>query len=357
MPGSVLSHESRVPSFGFRVSPGRLVLPLLLLLPLSLTAQAKYAGELFEFPGDARSVAMGGTGVASTHQAATGFYNPALIGQPHQPSLILAHREQFGGVVNADLVAANFPHLPGLAIHLGLVRRGVDDIPDTRSALDDRNGNGLLDDDERLITENIRYFNQREWGVLISVARKNQIGWHFGASAKIVGQWLAGELGMGLGFDLGAWRRLHPALSLGIMLQDITTTQVHWSTGRWETTAPRITTGLRLDLTVPVINWPLALEGEITSRLDGERLERSFQLGRAGVLSRVGVALSLNDNMALRAGSATLYPFTLGMGLNFPAFSVDYAFVSDTGARVFEPTHQLSLTLYLETLREFLGAG
>ena len=350
-----------------RSSPFALRLLLPLLLPLSLSGQAKYAGELFEFPGDARSVAMGGTGVSSTHEAATGFYNPALVGQLHQPSLTLAHREQFGGVVSADLVAVSFKRSSDLAVQLGVVRRGVDDIPDTRYALDDRDGDGQLDADERLIADRIRYFNQREWGVLLSVARKNQTGWCWGASAKLVGQWLAGELGLGMGFDLGLWRAYGRTLSLGVMLQDVTTTQVHWSTGRWETTAPRLTTGLRWAFTLPLIRRAVAIEGELTSRLDGQRLERFVDLGPVAlgpvvlgpvsVLASLGFELALTDNLRLRAGSATLYPFTLGAGLRFKPFSLDYAYVGDTQAGVFEPTHQLSINLFLETLRTFLETG
>jgi len=353
------SREIHADNFSVALFARRFLLPLplllLLLLPLSLDAQAKYAGELFEFPGDARSVGMGGAGVSSTHEASTGFYNPALVGVAGQASLLFAHREQFGGMVAADLVATHLPAAGRLAIQLGVVRRGVDDIPDTRRALNDLNGNGLLDDDENLIPDSVRYFNQREWGILLSVAGKNQTGWHWGANAKVIGHWLAEELGLGMGFDLGLWRQLGSMLSLGIMVQDITTTQVRWSTGRWETTAPRLTTGLRVDFRAPVIHRPVAIEGELTSRLDGRRLERTYQWGQLAVLSRLGMELGLTENLRLRAGSSTLYPFTIGTGMRFPAFSLDYAFVSDTGSRVFEPTHQVSLTIYLEYLKEFLG--
>ena len=321
-----------------------------------LTAQDKYAGELFEFPGDAKSVAMGGVGVASTHEAATGFYNPALLTRPLQPSLMLAHREQFGGTVSADLVAVSFRGSSRLAVQLGVVRRGVDNIPDTREALDDKDGDGELDDDERLDLEKIGYFSQREWGLLLSVARRDQPGWGWGGSVKLLGNWLADGLGLGLGFDLGVWRALSPALSLGLLLQDVTTTQIYWSTGRWATTAPRVTAGLRWQFSLPIVGLPLAVEGEVTSRLDGLRLEQAFALGPVSALMRVGGELALNDNLLLRAGSATLYPVTLGAGLIFPAFSLDYAYIGDTSAGVFEPTHQLTVTLFLETLRAFLEA-
>ncbi|MEE9466352.1 MAG: hypothetical protein V3W14_12365 [Candidatus Neomarinimicrobiota bacterium] len=329
---------------------------LLLLLPRLLAAQAKYAGELFEFPGDARSVAMGGAGVADTHEAATGFFNPALVGLTSRTSLVLAHREQFGGVVNAELAATSLGANGPLALQLGVIRRGVDRIPDTRQALDDRDGDGELDDDERLIPERIRYFNQREWGVLFSLAPREQTGWCWGLSAKLLGHWLADELGLGMGFDLGLWRKLGTGLSAGALFQDITTTQVHWSTGRWETTAPRVTAGLRWAFTLPVVNRAMVLEGELTSRLDGERLERSFQIGSFSFLSRLGAEVELNDNLSLRAGGSTIYPFSLGLGLDFSAFRVDYAYLSDTVSRVFEPTHQITLVLYLEKLRSFLGA-
>ncbi len=333
------------------------IFTICLLIPifsLLFSAQAKYSGELFEFPGDARSVAMGGAGVSSTHEAATGFYNPALIGWSDQTSVTLAHREQFGGVVSADLAAANFQRVPGLAIQIGVVRRGVDNIPDTRSALNDQDGDGQLDSNERLILENISYFNQREWGILLSVARKIQTGWHWGINAKIVGHWLARELGLGLGFDLGLWRSFKEPLSFGIMLQDVTTTQVYWSTGQWETTSPRITAGLRLNSKLPLVHWGITAEGELTTRLDGQRLEYSFELGHFSILSRAGIELALNDNLRLRIGSATLYPFTLGVGLNFDAFSLDYAYVGNTRAQIFEPTHQISLNLNLEILQSFL---
>ncbi|UCH10655.1 MAG: hypothetical protein JSU61_01820 [Fidelibacterota bacterium] len=328
---------------------------LLSLIPLVLNAQAKYAGELFELPGDARSVAMGGTGVSSTHQAATGFFNPALVAQPILPSLMLAHREQFGGVVSADLAAISFGHSSTLAFQLGLLRRGVDDIPDTRKALDDHDGDGELDDDERLLLDKIGSFNQREWGILLSMARRDQIGWQWGASVKLLGHWLADELGLGMGFDLGVWRELGHALSLGLMIQDITTTQVYWSTGRWATTAPRITSGIRGDFILPLVRRRVAIEGELTTRLDGRRLEQSFGLGQLSFLHRLGLELALNENLRIRAGTTTVYPFSLGVGLGFSSFAVDYAYINDTSAQVFEPTHQITLTLYLEALRAFLG--
>ena len=171
----------------------------------------------------------------------------------------------------------------------------------------------------------------------------------------MLGHWLAEELGLGLGFDLGLWRELGWGLSAGALLQDITTTQIRWSTGHWETIAPRLTAGLRFDFQLPVVGRPVALEAELTSRLDGERLERSFQLGQFSFLARLGVELALNDNLFLRAGGSRLYPFSLGIGLDFAPFRVDYAYLGDTAAQVFEPTHQITLALYLEQLRAFLG--
>ncbi len=333
------------------------ILILLACLPLLLFGQGKYAGELFEIPGDAKSLAMGGAGVSLLHGAATGFYNPALAGQVGEASLLMAHREQFAGMVQADLVAVSFKPGGPLAIQVGILRRGIDDIPDTRDALDDRNGDGKMDEDEYLIPDRIRYFNQREWGLLLTVSKTNQTGWVWGVNAKLLGNWLADGLGLGLGFDLGIWRQLTSWLAIGLMAQDVTTTQVYWNTGTWQTTMPRLTAGSTIALPMPLSGRKLRLTGALTSRLDGERMERDVQLGPISVLSNVGVELPLNNNLRLRVGRSTIFPLTAGFGFDFPIFEVDYAYISDTGARVFEPTHQVSLSLKLETLANFLGLG
>lgn len=334
----------------------RICVILGLVFPLFLLAQDKYAGELFELPGDARSVAMGGVGVCSTHEAATGFFNPALLDQAIQPSLMLAHREQFGGTVEANLAAISFQRTGALAFHFGVIQRGIDDIPDTRYALEDRNGDGQIDEDERLIPEKIQYFNQREWGILLSVSRRDQIGWWWGGNVKLVGNSLAEELGLGLGFDLGMWRNYGDRLSFGIMFQDITTTQIYWSTGRWATTAPRITAGMNINITVPVIEKTLLVEGEITSRLDGRRIEESFHLGEVSFSCHSGGELILNNNLRLRIGGSNLYPFTLGVGLSFTTFKLDYAYIGNTRAQLFEPTHQVSVILFLKAIQTFLNS-
>jgi len=328
---------------------------LLIWLPPLIFGQAKYAGELFEIPGDAKSLAMGGTGVSFRHGAATGFYNPALAGQISEASLVMAHREQFAGLVQADLVAVAFKPGGPLAIQLGILRRGIDDIPDTRDALDDRNNNGLLDDNENLLPDRIRYFNQREWGLLLTISKVNQTGWIWGVNTKLMGNWLADGLGLGLGFDLGVWRQLTGWLEIGIMAQDLTTTQVYWNTGTWQTTMPRITMGSSINLPMPFSDRKLRLAAELTTRLDGERMERDVQLGSFSVLSNVGIELPLNQNLRLRVGRSTIFPVTAGFGFDFPIFGIDYAYISDTGASVFEPTHQVSLSLNLETLANFLG--
>ncbi|MCH7575429.1 MAG: hypothetical protein IIA59_09925 [Candidatus Marinimicrobia bacterium] len=337
-------------------SPFARIAAVLPLLALSAAAQDKYGGELFELPGSASSIAMGGASVSSLRGPATGFFNPALVGLPQQAGLLLSHREQFGGVVNADLIAATLPVRGNLALQLGLVRRGVDRIPDTRNALIDLNGNGLLDDDEILVGSDVTYFNQREWGLLLSVASRNQEGWQWGLNAKLLGHWLADELGLGVGFDLGVYRAFSRGIRVGAMLQDVTTTQIHWSTGRWATVMPRITAGFTWTFGLPLFGNAVSLAAEATSRLDGERLERDLQLGPVSLLTRMGVELALNESLHLRGGRSTLYPLSIGAGLDFPAFTVDYAYVGDTAENVFEPTHQLALTLNLKALRTLLGS-
>ncbi|MCK4577672.1 MAG: hypothetical protein KAU50_02705, partial [Candidatus Marinimicrobia bacterium] len=194
-----------------------------------------------------------------------------------------------------------------------------------------------------------------EWGLLLSLARQGQSDWRWGINAKLLGHWLVDELGLGVGFDLGLWHNLGHGLSIGALLQDITTTQIFWSTGTRETVIPRVTVGGGWTFDLPILHRQVIIESELTTRLDGERLERTVQAGPVSLIGRTGLEVSLNENLVLRAGKSAILPLSLGLGLDFPVFSVDYGYIENTSSLVFEPSHQITVNLFLGELRDFLG--
>lgn len=117
---------------------------------------------------------------------------------------------------------------------------------------------------------------------------------------------------------------------------------------------PRVTLGAGIHFEIPLIHRPASLEGELTARLDGERLENVIVLAGQAVMARAGVELALTDNLSLRGGTSTHYPITMGLGLDFPAFKLDYAYIGSIISTAFEPTHQVTLSLYMDSLRRLL---
>ena len=126
----------------------------LLVFSSSLQAQtviAKYAGEFMALGVGGRALGMGGAFVAVANDVTSGYYNPAGLANLNYPQLALMHSEQFGNLVNYDYGAVAIPFQNDMSFGLSIMRLGVDGIPDTRNALIDANGDGIIDiNDDRL---------------------------------------------------------------------------------------------------------------------------------------------------------------------------------------------------------------
>ena len=88
---------------------------------------------------------MGGAFVAVANDVTSGYYNPAGLANLNYPQLALMHSEQFGNLVNYDYGAVAIPFQNDMTFGLSIMRLGVDGIPDTRNALYDANGDGIID--------------------------------------------------------------------------------------------------------------------------------------------------------------------------------------------------------------------
>ena len=66
------------------------------------------------------------------------------------PEIGLMHEQRFGGELSYNYGAVAWPFGPKNTVAFSITRVGIDNIPDTRNAWTDLNGNGQLDDNERL---------------------------------------------------------------------------------------------------------------------------------------------------------------------------------------------------------------
>jgi hypothetical protein len=329
-------------------------LGLAVLMGVAATAAAgtgvgKYAGEFIAIGVGGRALGMGGAAVALAGDVTAGYWNPAGLARLDYPQIMLMHDEQFGSIMNYDYAAGALPVGPRTTLGFSVIRLGIDDIPDTRNAGVDADGNPTTDPlrFSRIDPSRVTYFNAADWAFTFSYARRHDEDLTWGASVKFIRRDLGENSATGLGIDVGAWYRPMPALQLGAAVQDVTTTFLAWDTGTNELISPTLKLGGAYMLD--------ALDGTFTPAAD---LDVRFEDRRYASLAHVGpVSLDLHAGLeyrfrgvaALRVGYSDVKQLTLGAGIHLPKLSVDYSFAKFDAADQLGNTHRISLMFTLET--------
>ena len=87
-------------------------------------------------------------------------------------------------------------------------------------------------------------FNTADYVFILSFARELTDKISYGVNVKMIYRDYYTESAQGIGFDIGAINRISPSLRNGLMLRDITTTMMAWSTSNKEFIAPSIRPGI-----------------------------------------------------------------------------------------------------------------
>jgi len=204
---------------------------VVLLLSISCAAYGstgvgKYAGEFISLGVGGRALGMGGAFVALANDVTAGYWNPAGLSRINYPQFSLMHDERFGSLVNYDYGAVAIPFGPRTSLGLSIIRLGVDDIPDTRDAGIDVNGNLTYDPNQfsRVDPSRVTYFNAADWAFYFTYAKKQTEEFSYGANLKIIRRELGEHSATGLGLDVGLWYTPLENVVFGLNFQDITTT-------------------------------------------------------------------------------------------------------------------------------------
>ena len=290
--------------------------------------------------------------MALANDVTAGYYNPAGLIRLNYPQISLMHDERFGNLVNYDFCAVAVPYGTDMSFGLSVMRLGVDGIPDTRKALYDANGDGILDiKDDKLDYSKISEFSNQDWAFYLTFAKKYSDKLSFGANVKIISRKLAESSATGVGFDLGAIYQPMEDLMLGANIQDITTTVVAWSTGRTELVTPTLKVGAAYQLAILGGKITPALDFDI--RFENRRYASQFNLGPVSFDPHVGFEYNFRDLFAVRAGYNDVKQFTVGAGVKLPKLNIDYSFARFNMSENdrLPDTHRISLILTLEEPR------
>ena len=333
---------------------------IILSIPNSALPQsiAKYAGEFISTGVGARALGMGGAFVSVVDDVTAGYWNAAGLAEIRFQQAAAMHSERFAGIVTYDYAAYARPYNDDRTIGFSMIRLGVDGISNTTNALldygtdgipgtndsDGTEGNGQLDDGERLNVDAITKFGDSEWAFYVSYGRQLSPRFSYGGSVKFIRKAFASHSANGLGFDVAFKYRFRDNIFIGANLQDVTTTLLAWDTGTKELISPTLRSGISTRLEIPYTDNAWIMPSiEIVTRTDGERpYSDGISLGSAFSALTFGAELHLNDRLLLRAGRGEVEPFSAGMGIKVRGAIVDYSFGSVDSQANLGDTHRVS---------------
>lgn len=245
----------------------------------------KYANEFLSIGVGARALGMSNAQAAISADANSSYWNPAgLLALEQTYNLALMHASYFKGIANFDYAGFAYKIDSANSLGVGIIRLGIDDIPDTRF---------LFDADGKLNYQNVRAFSAADYALLIAYAKKLPIlgGLKVGGTAKIlhrnVGEF-ASAWGFGLDFGLQAqisrWQ-------IGLVARDLTGTYTAWRFNQKALAPVFVGTGNtipknRIETATPTLVADLARKFTLLSRTD--------QDGKAQ--TRIGLLLALGFN-------------------------------------------------------------
>jgi len=311
---------------------------------------SKYAGEFLAIGVGGRPLGMGSAYVSLVNDVTAGYWNPALLSKINYPQLALMHDSRFGSIINYNYGAIGVPIGKNQSVGLSVIVNGVDDIPDTRYALIDLNGNGTLDPGERLDPDKITYFNSNDYAFLLTYSKKHSDKFSYGANFKVITRSLAEESAWGLGFDVGLFYNPVKELLLGANLQDITTTYLAWSTGKKENISPTAKIGSAYILDVPFLKGTIIPAVDFDVRFENRRTASNFNMGLVSFDFHGGLEYTYDNIVSIRGGYNEIGDVTIGAGFKLPKINIDYSFAGrfKTDDERLGNTHRISLTFTLE---------
>ncbi|MEL0338265.1 MAG: hypothetical protein VXA50_07885 [bacterium] len=324
-----------------------------------------YGWEVFERNSDSRTLALAQSGIGYPIQnSGTVLLNPALS-LSHNNMIGLTHQSRMSGTSNSEFIGFDKYINDSSWVSVIILYEGVDGIPDTRVALldwgldgifgtfDVGEGNGSLDEGERLDVDKIRFFNQNIFG-LYGAHSKIFNNWRIGVGLKIILHKIDQEYGIGAGLDIGAFRNFYNT-GIGLIVKNLPSSGLIWESGNIEISPPSLNFGLHQKFSFSKYELEInpMLRGSILS-LD-KSIDSELVLGEIPMEFSAGFEAILKKKLFFRIGMFQRGTLASGIGLSWNDFIVDYAFLNDGSLNGIEKNHLLSVSISIERLKKYFS--
>lgn len=308
---------------------------------------AKYAGEFLSIGVGGRALAVGGAYSALANDVSAIYWNPAALMRINYPEIMIMHDEQFGGMMNYDFAGTAIPSSEDATIGFSLTRLGIDGIPNTINALDDRNGNGILDSADYIDPNRVSYFNAADWVFTFSYSKSVSSKLMYGVNLKLLHRSILNSTAKGIGFDAGILYSPKDNWFIALSAKDITTTLIAWSHGTNELVTPTLKLGTTYY--VSIFNGILAPAFDVDIRFENRRTASIANLGPISFDPHLGLEFDYKKSIALRLGYNDIKQLALGAGVHLRKIDIDYSFAKLNKENDLGDTHRISLRLILES--------
>ncbi len=284
----------------------------------------KYASEFLYTAGDSRAWSMGSAYVAASDNATSGFWNPAGLANTNGLQVYFTHTRQFLSSIQYDYVAASNQFEDGTILGVSFLRLGISEISKVPANAAIFENSDLVGIDYSKISS----FGTSDNTFILSYAKKYSDDIFVGASAKLVYRDFSSESAYGIGFDAGLQYKWYPELTVGLMLRDITTTMIAWTTGEKEFIVPSVRGGLSYEYLIN--DWGLAFRPamELGFLFESRDAAAQINLGPISLDSFWGLETAYKDLLFLRLGYDDLERFNGGLGVAITKFGVDYSYTN-----------------------------
>ena len=322
-----------------------------------------YGWELFEHVTDARTASLGQATTAYNFGSPTSsLINPIFSLTPTQ-NVNVTHQSRFAGILNNDLAGFQIQR-KGRPIQFNFLYEGIGQIPDTRNMLldwgndgqfgtnDPGEGNGILDEGERLDADQLRFFSQHQIGIH---AAFNHLFRNvpMGIGVKVLSYSLDEHFALGVGIDLGIMKKINET-NLGIVARNLPASGLIWDNGTVEGTTPTVSVGVHHPLELTKIPVKLHSMFNLDISTSNRHLDSQLGFGSFSVDGSFGIEGIYKDKLFIRLGRNSVNNSTGGLGMKWDGFGIDYAFLSPSSSDGLGNHHLITLNFSVDWVRSKL---